>query len=88
MKYFKMIFLGLAMTAFLAACGGNEAHEHDGHQHDAMQTEASENGGTQEQAKESHFTYACPMHPEEGGDGPGKCSKCGMDFEKVEKSAE
>ena len=27
--------------------------------------------------------YACPMHPEETSNKPGKCSKCGMDL--VEK---
>jgi len=27
--------------------------------------------------------YQCPMHPEEVSDKPGKCSKCGMDLEKV-----
>ena len=27
--------------------------------------------------------YVCSMHPEITGDGPGKCSKCGMDMNKV-----
>jgi Heavy metal binding domain len=27
--------------------------------------------------------YACPMHPEITNDGPGKCSKCGMDMNKA-----
>lgn len=26
------------------------------------------------------ISYSCPMHPEEKGDKPGKCSKCGMDL--------
>lgn len=25
-------------------------------------------------------SYSCPMHPEEKGDKPGKCAKCGMDL--------
>ena len=29
-------------------------------------------------------TYVCPMHPEEVSDGPRKCTKCGMDLERVE----
>ena len=29
--------------------------------------------------------YTCPMHPEVKSDKPGKCPKCGMDLEKVEK---
>ena len=31
-----------------------------------------------------HASYACPMHPEETSDKPGKCPKCGMMMEKVE----
>jgi len=27
-------------------------------------------------------SYVCPMHPEEKGDKPGKCSKCGMDLKE------
>jgi hypothetical protein len=27
--------------------------------------------------------YQCPMHPEEISDKEGKCSKCGMDLEKI-----
>jgi hypothetical protein len=27
--------------------------------------------------------YACPMHPEVTSDKPGKCSKCGMNLERV-----
>lgn len=26
--------------------------------------------------------YSCPMHPEMKSDEPGKCPKCGMNFEK------
>jgi len=88
MKYFKMIFLGIVLTAFLAACGGHEGHEHDGHDHDAMQTEASEHADTLKQGNANNFTYACPMHPDQGGNEPGKCPKCGMDYEKVEKPAD
>jgi len=29
--------------------------------------------------------YACPMHPEETSDKPGKCGKCGMDLEPKQK---
>ncbi len=28
-------------------------------------------------------TYACPMHPEQRSDRPGKCALCGMDLEAV-----
>lgn len=85
MKHFKMIFLGLAMTAFFAACGG---HDHDGHSHDAPKGETTEHADTLNQGKENNFTYACPMHPDQGGNEPGKCSKCGMDYEEVEKPAD
>jgi hypothetical protein len=29
--------------------------------------------------------YSCPMHPDVTSDGPGKCSKCGMDLTKSKK---
>jgi transcription initiation factor IIE alpha subunit len=34
-------------------------------------------------AKTSQVKYACPMHPEETADKPGKCSKCKMDLTEV-----
>lgn len=80
MKYFKAIFLGIAMTAFLAACGGNDGH----HGQDAMHGESTENADT----LKHNFAYVCPMHPDQGGDEPGKCAKCGMDFQKNEKHPE
>lgn len=36
-------------------------------------------------AKTSQVKYACPMHPEEISDKPGKCSKCKMDLTEVKK---
>jgi uncharacterized paraquat-inducible protein A len=30
----------------------------------------------------TQVTYACPMHPEEISQEPGKCSKCGMELVK------
>lgn len=30
----------------------------------------------------SSATYACPMHPQETSDKPGRCSICGMKLEK------
>ena len=30
-------------------------------------------------------TYTCPMHPEVRQQSPGKCPKCGMKLEPVEK---
>ncbi|HET6991252.1 MAG TPA: heavy metal-binding domain-containing protein [Bacteroidia bacterium] len=29
--------------------------------------------------------YQCEMHPQVTSDKPGKCPKCGMDLQKVEK---
>jgi Heavy metal binding domain len=36
-------------------------------------------------AKTSQVKYACPMHPEETSDKPGKCSKCKMDLTEVKQ---
>lgn len=33
-------------------------------------------------ASASAASYSCPMHPEEKGDKPGKCSKCGIDLKE------
>ncbi|MCL5105270.1 MAG: hypothetical protein M1133_14325 [Armatimonadetes bacterium] len=41
---------------------------------------ASSNSGTAVNVAK----YTCPMHPEVTSDKPGKCSKCGMDLERVE----
>ena len=35
--------------------------------------------------KTSKTKYACPMHPEETADKPGKCSKCKMDLTEIKK---
>ena len=37
-------------------------------------------------AKTSQVKYACPMHPEETADKPGKCSKCKMDLTEVKQA--
>jgi hypothetical protein len=81
MKYFKMIFLGIAMTAFLAACGGDAGHEHEGHDHDAMQGDATEHADSEKQGKEYTSAYICTMHCEgSGSTEPGTCPACGMDY--------
>ncbi len=78
MKHFKMIFLGIVITAFLVACGGNDGQGQQGN--DAMHDEATENADT----LKHNFAYVCPMHPDQGGDEPGKCAKCGMEYQKNE----
>ena len=35
--------------------------------------------------EEKQETYKCPMHPEVISNEPGKCPKCGMDLQIVEK---
>ena len=69
MKYFKIIFLFVALSATsiaISSCGGNSTK-------------------TEQQGKEYTSAYICPMHCEgSGSDKAGKCPVCGMDYEKNE----
>ena len=56
---------------------GREPEAQEDHQHG----EAHQHGAEDESAA----SYVCPMHPEVTSDGPGKCSKCGMDLVKRRK---
>ncbi|GAB4257595.1 MAG: hypothetical protein Kow0027_24910 [Saprospiraceae bacterium] len=95
MKYFKLLFLGVVISAVAIACGNN-AHDHDhsngestemheGHDHDG---DAMHENGDADASQEPHgdgpeytSAYVCPMHCEgSGSDQPGKCPKCGMEY--------
>ncbi len=85
MKYFKLFFLSLAMTAFIAACGGGGSdHSHDGHDHNGH-----DHDGTTEmvhgEGPEYTSAYVCPMHCEgSGSDTAGKCPVCEMDYVQLD----
>jgi hypothetical protein len=49
----------------------------------AQQKTSSETKQTK--VKTSQVKYACPMHPEETADKPGKCLKCKMDLTEVKQ---
>jgi hypothetical protein len=49
---------------------------HEGHSHEPPSAEAPETEAA---------VYACSMHPEVTSNAPGKCSKCGMELELVER---
>ena len=70
MKYFKIIFLFVALSAtsiVLSSCGGNS-------------------NNTEQQGNEYTSEYVCPMHCEgSGSDKEGECPICGMDYIKNEK---
>jgi hypothetical protein len=65
MKYLKIIFLFLALTAtcvVISSCGSND-------------------NKTEQQGKEYTSAYVCPMHCEgSGSEEPGKCPVCGMEY--------
>ena len=48
-----------------------------------LMIECNNSSNDQPQKTATKEIYQCPMHPEEKSDKPGKCSKCGMDLEKV-----
>lgn len=81
MKNLKLFFLGLAIMAFSYSC--NEHHEGE-HQHENMHNQPTDGDDSMKHDNENKFTYSCPMHPDQGGNEPGQCPKCGMDFEKVD----
>lgn len=72
MKYFKIIFLFVALSATsiaISSCGGNSKNTDN----------------TEQQGKEYTSAYVCPMHCEgSGSDEAGKCPVCGMDYVKNE----
>lgn len=69
MKYFKIFFLFVALSATsvaISSCGNNSTN-------------------TEQQGKEYTSAYVCPMHcKDSGGDMAGKCPVCGMDYVKNE----
>ncbi len=70
MKFFKIIFLFIAITTTgiaISSCGNNSSSK------------------TEKQSKEYSSAYICPMHCEgSGSDKEGKCPVCGMDYVKNE----
>lgn len=67
MKYFKIFFLFVALSATsiaLSSCGDSSTN-------------------TEKTGKEYTSAYVCPMHCEgSGSETAGKCPVCGMDYEK------
>jgi hypothetical protein len=79
MKYFKLLFLGVVISAVAIACGNN-AHDHDG---GAMHENGDADASQEPHGDGPEYTsaYVCPMHCEgSGSDKPGKCPVCGMDY--------
>jgi len=70
MKYFKIIFLSMALAATsiaISSCGNNSTN-------------------SEKQGKEYTSAYVCPMHCDgSGSDEAGNCPVCGMDYVKNEE---
>lgn len=78
MKKFQLIILGIALTAFIAACGGNANNSNQNQEAPTDQTTETQ---AAEQGPEFTSAYVCPMHCEgSGSDQPGTCPVCGMDY--------
>jgi hypothetical protein len=74
MQNVRLFFTGLALTLFIAACGGGQSQHHNGDA-DGTHMDASKQG------PEYTSAYVCPMHCKgSGSDQAGKCPVCGMDY--------
>jgi hypothetical protein len=85
MKKFQLILFCITLVAFVGACSkcdSNKRHDHDHHGSSATDSIHMQEHGTGMQYTSA---YVCPMHCEgSGGDKPGTCPKCGMDYVKME----
>jgi len=80
MKQFQIVLVGIALTAFIAACGGNAGHNQEGGAATDQSTETQAKPQEQ-QGPEYTSAYICPMHCEgSGSDKAGTCPVCGMDY--------
>lgn len=74
MKTTKLIFISLALSAFIAlssACGTPKTHE-------------TSKNTVADSTKNKTIVYECPMKCEGSkSDKPGKCPVCKMDLEQV-----
>ncbi len=87
MKQFQMLLIGFALTAFIAACGGNASQSQDSGAATDQTTE-TQTQNPEEQGPEYTSAYICPMHCEgSGSDKPGTCPVCGMDYVVNENAA-
>lgn len=93
----KLLTFGIAAAfligaSFITACGSSEGtenheqHEHmEGDEHSEMDHDKMEMNDENKSEQTADATYACPMHPEVTGKKGDKCSKCGMELQKVEE---
>lgn len=92
MKQFQVFLIGFALTAFIAACGGNASQNSENGGATTDQTTETQTQNPEEQGPEYTSAYICPMHCEgSGSDKPGSCPVCGMDYvvnENFKKDAE
>ncbi|QMU28217.1 heavy metal-binding domain-containing protein [Adhaeribacter radiodurans] len=74
---FNICFVLIGLTAFTACNNGGST------QNTTEQTTVKADSSQQTGSDLAAAEYSCPMHPEVTSNEPGKCSKCGMNLEKV-----
>jgi hypothetical protein len=74
----RLIIIAFAAISFVA-CNNSQKTKSS----EAGQDSAKQDAAVIAPEAGDRIMYQCPMDPEEISDKPGKCSKCGMDLEKV-----
>ena len=71
-----------AMALFIFSCGDSgHSHDENGEHAEETTTQSDENTEADKTGKEYTSAHICPMHCKgSGGDEPGKCPACGMDY--------
>jgi uncharacterized membrane protein YraQ (UPF0718 family) len=82
---------GVAMLRMMNMAPEEHAHDQHAHHEHAHEEHAPENAHEHAEAStpsddtSGEAAYACPMHPEVRSSAPGRCPKCGMDLEPVDR---
>lgn len=83
MKRSAIALLAFASMVWLGCSNNNTNEEHD-HPHGDEAHSHTHAGNDHQHEHSGEHIYSCPMHPEVTSNGPGQCSKCGMNLEHTD----